>query len=339
MAARLSLRTLRYFVAAAEAGSLTGAAARVHVSQPSLSEAISRLEADLGVKLFLRRQSRGLALTVPGDRFLVQARNLLAHADEVERFADTMGDRLAGEIRIGCFVTLAPFVLPALLSEFAAQHPDIHVSFEEGNQQELLERLRQGRCELAMTYAYGLGEEFESEVLAELPPRVVVAADDPRARRRRISLKELADAPIVLLDLPHTRDYFLSLFRSVRIEPRIAYRAHTYEMARGLVARGLGYTILNAIPRQSLTYDGKRVAAVPIEESLPKTLAVSLRPKRASPRPTVAAFAEFTQRFFTRSWEEIVETLPRPRRVSRPPSAAPDGAAPRRTARASRSSR
>lgn len=313
MPTRLSLRTLRYFVAAAEAGSLTGAAARVHVSQPALSEAISRLEADLGVKLFLRRQSRGLALTVPGERLLAQARDLLAHAREVERFADHMGDGLSGEIRIGCFLTLAPFMLPALLAEFAAEHPGIHVAFEEGNQQDLLGHLRQGRCELAISYAYGLGEEFESEVLAELPPRVVLAAEDPRARRRRLSLRELADAPMVLLDLPHTRDYFLSLFRSARIEPRIAYRAHTYEMVRGLVARGLGFTILNAIPRQSLTYDGGRVAAVPIEESLPKTLVVSLRSKRAPPRPTVAAFADFTRRFFARRWPAIVESSARRR--------------------------
>ncbi len=314
MASRLSLRTLRYFVAAAETGSITAAAARVHVSQPSVSEAIARLEADLGVQLFLRRQSRGLALTVPGDRFLVQARNLLSHADEVERFADHMGDLLAGEVRVGCFVTLAPFVLPALLAGFAKAYPGVTVSFEEANQLELLERLREGRCELAMTYAYGLGEEFVSEVLAELPPHVVLAADDPRARRRSISLRELADAPMVLLDLPHTRDYFLSLFRSARIEPRIAHRAHTYETVRGLVARGLGFTILNAIPRQSLTYDGGRVVAVPIAEELPKTLAVSLRSKKLTPRPTVTAFAEFTRSFFADSWPRIIESPARKRR-------------------------
>ena len=317
MTARLSLRSLRYFVAAAETGSITAAAARVHVSQPSVSEAIARLEADLGVQLFLRRQSRGLALTVPGDRFLVQARNLLSHADEVEHFADTMGDRLAGEIRISCFITLAPFVLPSLLAGFARAYPGISVSFEEANQLELLERLREGRCELAMTYAYGLGEEFESEVLAELPPRVVLAANHPMARRRSISLKELADAPMVLLDLPHTRDYFLSLFRSVQIEPRITHRAHTYEMVRGLVAQGLGFAILNAIPRQSLTYDGGRVAAVPIAEALPKTLAVSLRSKKVTPRPTVAAFAEFTRRYFVETWPRIVEA-PRTRKASGP---------------------
>lgn len=317
MTARLSLRSLRYFVAAAETGSITAAAARVHVSQPSVSEAIARLEADLGVQLFLRRQSRGLALTVPGDRFLVQARNLLSHADEVEQFADTMGDRLAGEIRISCFITLAPFVLPSLLAGFARAYPGISVNFEEANQLELLERLREGRCELAMTYAYGLGEEFESEVLAELPPRVVLAANHPMARRRSISLKELADAPMVLLDLPHTRDYFLSLFRSVQIEPRITHRAHTYEMVRGLVAQGLGFTILNAIPRQSLTYDGGRVAAVPIAEALPKTLAVSLRSKKVTPRPTVAAFAEFTRHFFVETWPRIVKA-PRTRKASGP---------------------
>lgn len=314
MSARLSLRALRYFVAAAEAGSITAAAKRVHVSQPSLSEAITRLEADLGVQLFLRRQARGLALTAAGDRFLIEARNLLSHADDVERFADTMGDPLAGELRIGCFVTLAPFVLPGLLAEFAGNYPGIVVNFVEANQLELLEQLREGRCELAMTYAYGLGEEFVAEVLAELPPRIVVAANNALARRRSISLRELASAPMVLLDLPHTRDYFLSLFRTAQIEPRIAHRAHTYEMARGLVARGLGFTILNAIPHQSLTYDGGRVVAVPIAEQLPKTLVVSLRSRKLALRPAVATFAAFTRRFFAESWPRIVQSPGRRRR-------------------------
>lgn len=310
----LSLRALRYFVAAAEAGSIAAAAARIPVSPPSVSAAIDQLEQDLNAQLFLRRQGRGLTLTVAGDRFLVQARNLLAHADEVARFASTMGGRHTGEIRIGCFVTLAPFVLPGLLAAFGREHPEVTVRFEEANQLELLELLRNGRSELAMTYAYGLSDEFVSEVLGELPPRVVVGAQHPLAGRRRVSLTELAREPMVLLDLPHTRDYFLSLFRSVRLEPRIAHRAHTYEMARGLVAQGLGYTILNAIPRRATTYDGRRVVALPIAETLPRTLVVSLRSKRVTVRPAIGVFAAAVRRFFAEEWPRRMSlALPRGR--------------------------
>ncbi len=314
-APRLSFRALRYFVAVAEAGSVTGAAQEVRVSQPSISAAIARLETDLQVQLFVRHHARGLSLTLAGDRLLAQARGLLAHARELEQFAGAMSEAQRGEVSAACFITLAPFLLPGLLPAFGARYPEIDLKIEEGNQAEVLERLRSGRCEVALTYAYGLSDEFDVELLAELPPRIILAEDHPLARRRSVSLRELAGAPMILLDLPHTRDYFLSLFRSVRIEPRIAHRTRSYEMVRGLAARGLGFGILNAIPRLPWTYDGKRVVAVSIEEDLPNILVVSLRLKKLARRPAVALFAEFAKVHFAKVWPKLMQSAPR-RRVS-----------------------
>lgn len=309
-----SLRALRYFVAAAETGSITAAAAAVHVSQPAISEAIGALERELGVQLTIRRQGRGLTLTPSGDRLLVQARNLLAHADEVARFAAGMGSRLSGEIRIGCFVTLAPFVLPGLIAAFRAEHPEVAVQFEEANQATLLDRLRAGRIDMALSYAYGLSEEFTADVLADLPPHVVVARDHPRARAPAVSLREFAREPMVMIDLPHTADYFLSLFRSLRIEPNVAWRVQSYEMARAMAARGLGFAILNAIPRQARGHDGREVVALPIVETLPRTLVVSLRSKRVVERPSVTVFGEFVRRWFPAHWQRMMVR----RRATRP---------------------
>jgi DNA-binding transcriptional LysR family regulator len=316
--ARLSLRALRYFVAAAETGSVTAGAQQVQVSQPSISAAIARLEADLNVQLFVRHHAKGLSLTLPGDRLLVQARSLLAHAKEVEQFAGAMGGAQGGEVSAGCFITLAPFLLPGLLSGFANRHPDITLTMHEGNQAEVLEHLRTGRCELALSYAYGLSNEFEAEVLAELPPRIILAQDHPLARRKSVSLKELAGAPMILLDLPHTRDYFLSLFRSIKIEPRVAHRTLSYEMVRGLAARGLGFGILNAIPRLPWTYDGKKIVAVPITEELPNILVVSLRLKKLAVRPAVALFGEFAKQHFADVWPKLMEGTPKLRRSRQP---------------------
>jgi DNA-binding transcriptional LysR family regulator len=324
---RLSLRALRYFVAAAETGSVTAGARQVRVSQPSISTAIARLESDLKVQLFVRHHARGLSLTLPGDRLLVQARSLLAHAREVEQFAGTMGDAQRGEVSAGCFITLAPFLLPGLLSGFAERYPEVSVNMEEGNQAEVLEHLRSGRCEVALTYAYGLSDEFEAAVLAELPPRIILAEDHPLARRRRISLKELAGAPMILLDLPHTRDYFLSLFRSVKIEPRVARRTRSYEMVRCLAGRGLGFGILNAIPRLPWTYDGKKVVAVPIEEDLPNILVVSLKLKRAAARPAVALFARYAQEHFAEAWPKLTQAAPARRAPGRRPAGQPSSRA------------
>ena len=311
---RLSLRALRYFVAVAETGSVTAGAQLVRVSQPSVSAAIARLEADLKVQLFLRHHAKGLSLTLSGDRLLVQARGLLAHARELEQFAGAMGGAERGEVNAACFITLAPFLLPGLLPAFSARYPEISLDIEEGNQAEVLERLRSGRSEVALTYAYGLSDEFEVELLAELPPRVILAHGHPLARRRKVSLKELAGAPMILLDLPHTRDYFLSLFRSVRIEPRIAHRTRSYEMVRGLAARGLGFGILNAIPRLPWTYDGHKVVAVPIAEDLPNILVVCLRLRRLAARPAVTAFTAFAKQHFAEVWPKLMQVLPKKRK-------------------------
>jgi len=310
---RLSLRALRYFVAAAETGSVTAGAQQVRVSQPSISAAIARLEADLKVQLFVRHHAKGLSLTLAGDRLLVQGRGLLAHARELEQFAGAMGNAERGEVSAACFITLAPFLLPGLLPAFATRYPEISLDIEEGNQAEVLERLRSGRCEVALTYAYGLSDEFEVGLLAELPPTVILAHDHPLARRRKVSLRELAGAPMILLDLPHTRDYFLSLFRAVRIEPRIAYRTRSYEMVRGLAGRGLGFGILNAIPRLPWTYDGNKVVAVPIAEDLPNILVVCLRLKKLAARPAVKLFAEFAKRHFADVWPKLMQTPPKRR--------------------------
>ena len=311
---RLSLRALRYFVAVAETGSVTSGAQRVRVSQPSVSAAIARLEADLKVQLFLRHHAKGLSLTLSGDRLLVQARGLLAHARGLDQFAGAMGGAERGEVNAACFITLAPFLLPGLLPAFSARYPEISLDIEEGNQAEVLERLRSGRSEVALTYAYGLSDEFEVELLAELPPRVILAHGHPLARRRKVSLKELAGAPMILLDLPHTRDYFLALFRSVRIEPRIAHRTRSYEMVRGLAARGLGFGILNAIPRLPWTYDGHKVVAVPIAEDLPNILVVCLRLRRLAARPAVTAFTAFAKQHFAEVWPKLMQVLPKKRK-------------------------
>lgn len=308
---RLSLRALRYFVAAAETGSITSGAQQVRVSQPSISAAIARLESDLKVQLFVRHHAKGVTLTLSGDRLLVQARSLLAHAKELEQFAGAMGGAQGGEVSAGCFITLAPFLLPGLLAGFAERHPEIALTVHEGNQAEVLEDLRTGRCEVALTYAYGLSDEFEVDVLAELAPRIILAQDHPLASRRSVSLRELAGAPMILLDLPHTRDYFLSLFRSMKIEPRVAHRTLSYEMVRGLAARGLGFGILNAIPRLPWTYDGNRVVAVPITEELPNILVVSLRLKKVARRPAVTRVAEFAKQHFAEVWPKLMQAAPR----------------------------
>ncbi len=231
-----TLKQLRYFIAVAEAGGLTAASQVLRISQPSLSAAIAQLEAEFGVQLFLRHRARGLSLTRSGQRFLADARRLLDHAGEVAAGAQDLAGSMRGPLEIGCFTTLAPVFLPPLLADFGRSHPDITVGFREASLDRVQDDLLSGACELALLYDLNLSERLEPIGLAELAPYVLLAADHPLAARRRVSLSDLAAVPMVLLDLPHSRDYFRSFFLASGQEPNVRHRTANVETLRGLVA-------------------------------------------------------------------------------------------------------
>ncbi|KAA0072569.1 LysR family transcriptional regulator [Tardiphaga sp. P9-11] len=295
---RFSLRALRYVVETADAGSVTEAAKRLNVSQPSISAALSQLEAELGVQIFIRHLAKGVTLSPAGQRLVNDARLLLAHARDFAQSAQSLGSTLHGEIVVGSFSTLATRFMPGLLSGFRARQRGISVKLEEGDQQEIIDGLVSGRTELALSYSFAVPDEIVGEKLCELPPFIVLSADHPLASRTSISLTEMRDEPFILLDLPHSRDYFASLFTASGIEPRISFRTRSFELIRGLIGNGQGYSIHNAVPRTTIGYDGSRVAVVPITEKLPATHVMALRLKRHAPRPAVQTFADYARDAF-----------------------------------------
>ncbi|WP_421698087.1 LysR family transcriptional regulator [Ancylobacter sp.] len=294
----ISLRALRYVVATADFGNLTEAARHLNVSQPSISAAIAQFEAEYGVQVFVRHHAKGVTTTIAGTRIINEARLLLNHARDFGQNARAMADEVRGEIAVGCFWTIATHFMPGLLSTFAGSHPGITVSLDEGDQQLILDAVISGRTEMALSYEFARPEEVMAEPLAELPPYAVLHPDHPLAQRERISLADLRDEPFILLDLPHSRDYFMGLFHAVGVEPQIAFRSRAYELTRGLVGHGRGYTIQNVLPRTQITHDGGRVASVPLTDRLPPVRLVSLRLRRQTPRPAVEVFARHLKSAF-----------------------------------------
>lgn len=294
----LSLRMLRYVVAAADCGHVTEAARRLRVSQPSVSSAIAELETITGVQLFVRQHARGVKLTPAGMSIVNEARLLLNRSRDFIQSAQELGGAVAGDIAVGSFLTLAVRFMPGLLARFAQLHPRVNVTLQEGDQQELLAMLLAGKIELALAYDFALTDEVEAQALAELPPYVVVSKNHRLARRRHVSLKELAPEPFVLLDLPYSRDYFFRLFHLAGVEPRVVFRTRSQELIRGLVAHGHGYGIQNAISATTTAYDGGEIAVLPIEEKLPPTRIMSVQLKQNALRPAVEAFAAFLREAF-----------------------------------------
>ncbi|MDO9377389.1 MAG: LysR family transcriptional regulator [Nocardioidaceae bacterium] len=263
-----TLVQLRYFAAAAEQTTMTGASRVLMVSQSAVSTSIAQLERELGVQLFVRHHARGLSLTTAGEDFLRELRPFLAHASDLQDAARGVGRSVVGELVVGCFSTLAPFRLPVAVASFESRFPQAHVRVVEGEHAQLQVALREGRCEVAVMYGYDLGD-LDHALIDSLRPYVLVPSGHPLAERGSVRLAELTELPMILLDLPHTSNYFVSLFTARGLDqPPVRFRSPGFETVRSMVAHGHGFALLNQRPAHDLTYDGTPVRLLEVEDDV-----------------------------------------------------------------------
>ena len=295
MPLRFTLRQLEYFVAVGEAGSIAKAAEQVNVSPPSISASIAQLEAEFGVQLFVRKHSHALALTAGGRLFLKEAARLLNDADALHDIAGDIAEKVRGPLAIGCLLTFAQIVLPALRRKFEDAFPDVRLRQFERNQGQLFEMLQRGEIDAALTYDLELSQDMTFEPLIQLPAYVMLPSAHRLAAKTGIKPEELVDEPMVLLDLPYSREYFLSAFHGLR--PKIAERTGDIAVMRSMVANGFGYGIANMRPLNTISPDGKLLVFVPLLGDLrPLTMGIAL-PNAEHRTLTVQAFIEHCRRF------------------------------------------
>jgi DNA-binding transcriptional LysR family regulator len=261
-----SIRQLEYFVAVAESGSIVEAARRLHVTQPTVSGALSKMEAQFGTGLFIRHHARGVSLSASGRRLLPEARTLLRHLEEFEHEARAASGEVVGRLDVGCFVTLAPRYMPELISRFTTSHPRVEIAVQEGFQEDLVQGLTTGRFDLALLYDENLPAELDAAMLAEMEPYVLLPKGHRLASARHIALESLRDEPFILFDVSPSREFFTGVLRAAGVEPNVAFASPSFEMVRGLVGQGRGYSLLVTRPHGDHTYDGEAVVARPIRD-------------------------------------------------------------------------
>ena len=284
-----SLRQLAYFVAVAEAGTLAGASATLHVSASALSLALDELERALDAQLTVRRRAHGIRLTPAGQETLRRARRLLREADELADAAGGDPGEVAGTVRVGCYTTLAPGLLPATIGRFTARHPRARVEFVEGSQDVLQRGLLDGELDVAVLYDHRLDPVLELTPLSSNTPHLVLPRDHRLVHGSApVALADLVDEPMVLLDLPPSSEHALGVCLAAGLSPRIRYRTVNAETARALVGQGLGFTVL-AQPEPG---GRDEVAAVPIAEDPAPLPIVMGWSGRVAPTATARAFAD-----------------------------------------------
>lgn len=290
MALRFSLRQLEYFHAVAEHGSIAGAAGEINVSSPSISAAISQLEEEFGVQVFVRKHAQGLSLTPAGTQLLAQAHQVLAHARRLGTLAHELTREVRGPLNVGCLLTFAQIVLPELRRRFVDDHPDVTFRQFEMPHTGLIEGVRNASLDVALTYDLDIPGDLRFQPLAKLPPYVLVAASHPLSKEKNFTAKMLAELPMVLLDLPASSAYFLSLFKRAGLTPRIIERTRDIAVMHSLVGNGFGYSLANIQPAPTRSPDGKRLCSVPLSGPLRPLHMGLLHIAKAKPTLTVRTF-------------------------------------------------
>ena len=246
----MNIRDLEYLVAVADHRHFGDAAAACFVSQPTLSTQIRKLEGELGVEL-IERNPRAIALTRVGERVVEEARLVLAHVRDLQLVALAARDPEAGSIRLGAFPTLAPYLLPHVISPLHHRFPRLELLLIEEKSPDLVECLRDGSLDaalLASPVRADLHEEplFDEEfVLATPVGHPLGAGEGP------VAVAELAGHEVLLLDEGHClRDQALSVCQLVGASERRSFRATSLETLRQMVVAGVGVTLL---PRLAVT--------------------------------------------------------------------------------------
>ncbi len=203
-----------------------------------------------------------------------------------------------GTLSLGCFQTFAPYILPSLIAQLTRQQPEIGITLLEGDQQYVLDSLRGGQIELALLYDFGLQGDIAGEAMTDLNTYVLLPEQHRLGAAAQIALEDLAAEPLILLDVVPSREYFLSLFRSRGLEPLVGYRTASFEMVRGLVANGLGYSLLGTKPAHDVSYDGRVLITRPLAGPSAPSRLVLAHLAGHEPSAAAVAFARHCRDFF-----------------------------------------
>lgn len=290
---------LQAFLETADAGSLSRAARRLGLSQPSLTMQIRRLEEQLETRLFTRH-GRGVALTEGGKALYPRARRIL---DDIRATSDIVrreGADGGGALMIGAIPTIAPYVLPDALRRMRARNAGVRVELREDYSGVIAKLLLDGAIDVAIAALPYAFEHLDTETLGIDRLVVAVPSQHPAARAGRITLAQLRDSPAVTLDPAHCLGEQVAGFcSSQQVMPSVVCRTAQLTTVLELVGAGVGVSIVPAIA--AARHNTPQCAYVPLaEQTLEREIVAVWR--RGAPRaPAAQAFVDCV-REVARGW-------------------------------------
>jgi DNA-binding transcriptional LysR family regulator len=294
MAKDVTLRQLRYFVAAAQTGQFSMAATDEHVSQSAITNAVLALESTLGTRLF-ERLPQGVELTPDGQDFYHHARHVLDSVRDAMHKPRFRAHDMRGTVRIAASYTVLGYFLPELFARFRASYPDVDIDLRDVDRPGIEEAVLNDDVDLGVTLLSNVERisRFGHQVLIRSRRQLWVAPTHPLAQLRSPSLKDIAQHPYILLTVDEGEQSTLRYWAKKRMSPNIAFRTSSLEALRGLVAYGFGVTVLSDMVFRPWSLEGKRIEARPVLDTIPQMDAGMLWRKNAQMSAPALAMQQF----------------------------------------------
>jgi LysR family hydrogen peroxide-inducible transcriptional activator len=273
----LNLHLLEQFVALARTKNFTRAAQELNLSQSALSRAIQKLEDQLGQPLF-ERKPREVMLTDHGALLLERAQQLLKLMEDIFSELSEAGRR--GRIRLGAIPTIAPYLLPRLLSSFSKAHPEISVIVQEDTTENLIKRCSHGEIDLAILALPILAKHVEIEPLFDEELLLVLPVGHPLAAAKSVAIDAVEGFPFVMLSEAHClSDHIANFCRRKSVQPVTVERTSQLTTLQELVTLNHGVSIVPEMARKTDTSDQRVYRSFSGEKPV-RTVAMMWNPYR-----------------------------------------------------------
>jgi LysR family hydrogen peroxide-inducible transcriptional activator len=240
----MEIHQLRYFVAVADEGSFSRAAAKVRVAQPSLSQQIQKLEAEMGQPLF-DRLPRSVVLTEAGRCFIDYARQILATIGDARRCVEELKGKVGGALAVGAIPTIAPYVLPGLIGKFQKRYPEVTLEIVEDVTDGVAQRVEAGELDVAFASTCHQGPTIQRQSLGKEPLLTLVSKRHPLAKKTQVTLDDLKSQRFLLLHEMHCLSRQVNqLLAASRLRPDLALAGSQLGTIANMVAAGIGVSIV-----------------------------------------------------------------------------------------------
>jgi DNA-binding transcriptional LysR family regulator len=296
----MELRHLRYFVAVAEELHVGRAAQRLHIAQPPLSRQIHDLEHELGVRLF-RRQGRRIVLTDAGKVFFQGAQRTLDQLGECIHLARRADQGDIGQMTIGFVSAAAMRVVPIMLREFRALHPDVTVQVRSMTSRDQIVAMQRGDLTLGIVRLPVTDPALASRVILRESLLAILPDTHPLAQQEQISLQALAQESFILYpraDGPAIYDMIVGYCRQAGFSPVVVQEASEGLIMNGLVASGIGVALRIGELGDVASLQGSGIVIKPISDAIP-LWEMALMWRKDDSSPVLQRFLEVAQHLST----------------------------------------